>query len=229
MEEPVFLTALQLTDTLFPSGGYSHSFGLESYVQEGVVRDRASFQKLASSMLVFSVGSCDAVIIKLIHQDLEKDSLDDLIGFDAMLESMKVVKEFREGSRQIGRSLLRTAKNLWEDRMIAEFSDVMEEGRCFGHYPVVFALVSKAAGLSSREAILAYLYLFLSGLTSAALRLVPLGQSDGQRAIKELQPVLIAVTDTALAARKEDLFTFTPALDIRGMRHERLYSRLFRS
>jgi urease accessory protein len=229
VKETAFLSTLQLTDTLFPSGGYSHSFGLESYVQEGIVGDRVSFQKLVSSMVTFSIGSCDAVIIKLIYQDLEKGSLDDVIRLDRMFESMKVVKEFREGSRQIGDSLLRVAESLWEDKMIAGFADAMREGRCFGHYPVVFALISRTAGLSPKEAILAYLYLFLSGLTAAALRLIPLGQREGQKVIKELQPLLITVTERALAAEREDLSSFTPALDIQGMRHERLYSRLFRS
>jgi len=169
------------------------------------------------------------VIIKLIYQDLEKGSLDDVIRLDTMLESMKVVKEFREGSRQIGHSLLRVAESLWEDNLITGFADAMRKGRCFGHYPVAFALISRAIGLSTKEAILAYLYLFLSGLTAAALRLIPLGQREGQKAIKELQPLLITVTDRALAAKREDLSSFTPALDIQGMRHERLYSRLFRS
>jgi urease accessory protein len=229
VSESAFLSALQLTDTLFPSGGYSHSFGLESYVQEKIVSDRASFQKLVSSMVTFSIGPCDAVIIKLIYRDLAKGSLDDVIRVDRMLESMKVVKEFREGSRQMGHNLLRMAECLWEDKLIKEFADAMREGRCFGHSPVAFSLISRTAGLSLNEAILAYLYIFLSGLTAAALRLIPLGQKEGQKVIKELQPLLITVTDRALAAEREDLSSFTPALDIQGMRHERLYSRLFRS
>lgn len=229
MTGSAFLSALQLTDTLFPSGGHAHSFGLESYVHEGIVRDRASFQRLAASMITFSIGPCDAVIIQLIYQGLAKGSLDEVIKLDTMLESMKVVKEFREGSRQMGQSLLRVAEELWEDKTISEFAEKIRERRCFGHYPVAFALISKTAGLSSQEAILAYLYLFLSGLTAAALRLVPLGQKDGQKVLKELQPLLTTVAERALKAGKDELSSFTPALDIRGMRHERLYCRLFRS
>jgi urease accessory protein len=98
-----------------------------------------------------------------------------------------------------------------------------------GQHALVFGLVAQGLGVDSESTLLAYLYTVLTGLVAAALRLVPLGQSDGQSLLHELAPLSRALIAQFGAMQPEDVWSATPGLDIRSMQHERLYSRLYRS
>ena len=89
--------------------------------------------------------------------------------------------------------------------------------------------MAQSLGIDTESTLLAYLYTVLTGLVAAALRLVPLGQSDGQRLLHELAPLSRELIAQYSALRPEDAWSATPGLEIRSMQHERLYSRLCRS
>src|SRR5206468_2323259 len=146
MTTEVLLALLQLGDGLFPAGGFAHSFGLETYAQEGRLRDRAGLEAFVTAHLEGAAGPGDAVV-----------------------------------------------------------------------------------GAGAEMVAAAYLYSTAALLVGAGLRLLTLGQLDGQRVLAAVRPPIARLAAAAARATAEDMWTFTPALELAGLRHARLDMRLFRS
>ncbi|MFM7690950.1 MAG: urease accessory protein UreF, partial [Alphaproteobacteria bacterium] len=96
-------------------------------------------------------------------------------------------------------------------------------------HAVAFGAAAAEQGIPARDAAFGFLSAFAANLVSAGVRLVPLGQTDGQLAIAALQPAVARATEAALQADLARLGTAAPMLDIFSLRHETQYTRLFRS
>jgi urease accessory protein len=229
MTDPRLLSLLHFADSAFPTGGYAHSFGLEHCCQAGIVRDRDGLERFLLAQLEGAGGPCDATALAGTLRALGRDDLDACRSLDASLEAMKVVKAFREGSRQMGRQTLRVAAVLIGDPRLAEYLASVNARRAPGHHAVAFGLAAGALGWDAEAAASAFLYSTTAMLVGAALRLLPMGQLEGQAVLWSLHPVIVRVAREAAARPPADLWSFTPGLDIQGMLHERLDARLFRS
>ena len=106
---------------------------------------------------------------------------------------------------------------------------VADANRTPCHHSVVFGIVAGMHGWSFFDAAMAYLYSSSTAMVGAALRLVPLGQSDGQLIIRKMSPLIVSLANEVVGLGMDDLSSFAPALEIAGMRHARLEGRLFRS
>ena len=218
------LTLLQLTDSFFPTGAFAHSFGLETYVQRELVNGPETFELFLRSTLDHGLRNGDAVAIGLTHKATEIEKVVDL---DARLTAMKVARESREGSIKIGKQFLRNTAILERNAMLDEYAERVRSGKCAGHHAIAYGLVASAAKIDLFSAVLGYLHAHVVGQVSAAVRLIPLKPTDGQGIIDAIRPNLINIARFAEGASTGDLGGFTPGLDIHGMQHERLYSRLF--
>lgn len=220
---------LQFSDGLFPAGGYAHSFGLESYVQAGVIRDLSGVEAFLHSHLEGTAGPCDAVAVVSALSFGETRDLESCLSLDEALDAMKSVAEFREASRQMGRQTLRVAATLTGHPLLCAFSESVESGKTPGNHPVAFGLAGSALGWPPEDTACAYLYSTAALIVGAALRLLPLGQLDGQRALWAAGPLISRLAREAAGKGFDDLWSFAPGLEIAGMRHSRLDARLFRS
>jgi urease accessory protein len=229
MTDARLLSLLHFADSAFPTGGYAHSFGLEQYCQVGLVRDREGLERFLVMQLEGSGGPCDATAVAGALRAAARGGLEACRRLDEALEAMKVVKEFREGSRQMGRQTLRVACALTGDPRLAVYLDDVNAGRTPGHHAVAFGLVAGTLGWDAKAAVIAFLYSNTALVVGAALRLLPMGQVEGQGVLWRLHPVIERVAQDAAERAPEDLWSFTPGLDIQGMLHERLDARLFRS
>ncbi len=218
------LTLLQLTDSFFPTGAFAHSFGLETYVQRELVNDPETFEAFLRSTLHHGVRNGDAVAIGLTYKAA---GIEGVVDLDTRLTAMKIARESREGSIKIGKQFLRNAAILERNEMLDKYANGVQSGRCAGHHAITYGLVASAAKIDLFSAVLGYLHAHIVGQVSAAVRLIPLKPTDGQRIIQSIRPDLIDIARFAEGAGMDDLGGFTPGLDIRGMQHERLYSRLF--
>ena len=223
------LSLLQFGDSAFPAGGYAHSFGLESYCQSGVVRDATSLARFLMTQLEGSTGPCDATAAARALGAMQAGDRDECRSLDEIVEAMKPVREFREGSRQMGRQTLRVATALTGDASLAAYLEEVTAGGAPGHHAVAFGMAGGLLGWTGLEAATAFLYSTSALLVGAALRLLPIGQVEGQRVLWGLHPVVERLGREAAAREAADLWSFTPGIDIEGMRHERLEARLFRS
>lgn len=228
MNSVSLIHGLRFIDSFFPSGGYAYSSGLEAAVQEGAVRDAKELEEYVEDILRAGAGKREAVAVSLACEAIRKRKLQLALRGDAELEAMKVGYESRLASRQMGRQVMRIATD--RDRshaMLQAFDAEIMESRTPGHFAVCLGLTLAASGWDRRDAIAAFLYQTAVGFVSAAMKLLPVGQREGQRVLARWTPLFIELSRRVPV--RLDMHAWTPIQDIFAMRHGRLESRLFRS
>jgi urease accessory protein len=229
MSIEAFLSLLQFTDGLFPAGAYAHSFGLESYVQAGVVRDATGVEAFLRALLESSSGPTDAVVALCAWRAARSDDLETCHQIDRAFDAMKPAAELRSASRQMGRQVLRIASREAGHPLLENLLRAVERGTSPGHHAVAFGAVGGVLGWGSEETAGAYLYSTSAAVVAAALRLLPIGQTASQRILWSMQPAIGRLAREAEAKGLEDAWSFSPGLEIAAMRHATLDARLFRS
>jgi urease accessory protein len=211
----------------YPVGAFSYSHGLETAVEQGLVTDRASLVIWLESVLAHGTAVVDGALFAAAWRAA---TAEDWPAFDAIAEraaAWRGTAEMALEARQQGGSFLSITRTAWP----REALDAAHR-RLGGELalPVAVALAAAAHGIDLDAALKAYLHGFTANLISAAVRSVPLGQSDGQIALAALAPAVLSAAEAALAVGDlDEVGTATPLLDWCSMRHEIQYTRLFRS
>ena len=229
MSDPRLLSLLHFADSAFPTGGYAHSFGLETYCQAGLVRGREDLERFLVAQIEGSAGPCDATAAVSVLRCAARDDLQACRDVDATLEAMKPVREFRDASRQMGRQVLRVAAALTGESRLVRYAADVDKGLAPGHHAVACGLAAAALGWEPEASATAYLYSAAALLAGAALRLLSMGQMEGQRVLWALHPVIERAAREAASRDAGDLWSFAPGIELAGIRHASLEMRLFRS
>lgn len=207
----------------YPVGAYTYSHGLEWAVEAGAVRDRATLVPWLETVLRHGAGWSDAVL--LAHGHTASDEPAAWRELRELARALAPTAELALETRAQGEAFARASLASWPAEGVAE----LLEGPTPSTYPLAVAAVAARHGIPLGLVLPAYLQAFTGNLVSAAVRLVPLGQTDGQRAIAELAPVVAEVAAAAPLCPLDELGTATLAVDLCSMRHETQYTRLFRS
>jgi urease accessory protein len=210
------LSLLQLSDPALPIGSYAHSGGLETYVQAGVVHDATSAGDFVREILRTSVHYTDAALMVLAYQAGVVSDDEELAMLDRLCEAVKLPKEIRDASRKLGGRLLK----IFEQQM---------GGVKPRHYPVAFGYCAAKLGIGSREALTGYYYSTAAGMVTNCVKLIPIGQQDGQALLMSLWPLILELVEKGLEPDRELIGMCCSGLEIRCMQHEQLYSRLYMS
>ena len=213
---------LQTSDSLFPTGAYAHSGGLEGMVTEGWIDDPG---RAIEAVLRRSFAKVDLPACSLAHRAAREGGIDRLVEIDEVVDSLKAPREAREAGRSLGRRRLRSLA--LEDSLLQQYGERVEAGETPGQQPVVVGLHLAVTKVSRRDALLAATYTAAAGLVSAAMKLLPLGQARAQELLTETGRIAPELVEVADRTPLEDLGSFTPLLDIASMRHEVAYTRLF--
>jgi urease accessory protein len=222
------LTGLRFVDSFFPSGGYAYSSGLEAAVQGGLVKNSEDLSRFVVESLTTGIGEREAVAAGLAHDACVSGIMEIAFTADRELDAMKLGRESRTASRQMGRQVIRLAANQHgRHPRIEDYLAAVEAEQTPGHLAVSFGLTLAAAGWSKEDSIAAFLYQTATGFVSAAMKLMPIGQREGQRLLESWLGVIEQVGQRA--AQEQMLRSWSPVQDIFAMRHGRLESRLFRS
>ena len=228
MNTSSLLKGLRFVDSFFPSGGYAFSSGLEAAVQGGAVRNTEELSRYVIESLTTGMGERDAVAVGLAHDAYASGSLEIAFNVDRELEAMKLGRESRAASRQMGRQIIRLAADeLARQSLIEDYLVAVEAEHSPGHLAVTVGLTLAAAGWSKEDTIAAFLYHTATGYVAAAMKLLPIGQREGQRLLGSWLEVIERVSRNA--SHRRVLQSWSPIQDIYVMRHSRLESRLFRS
>src|SRR3989442_855731 len=192
------------------------------------VTPRSRDEAFVVAHLEGSAGPCDAVAVAHATWIAARDDVEEAVALDARLDAMKCVPESRAASRQMGRQTLRATSALDDDRFLAELLHAVEDGLAPGHHALAFGVALGRAGADAERAAVAYLYSTAALLVGAGLRLIALGQVQGQRLLARLRPRLARLGSEAAARKVDDLWSFNPGLELAGLRHAALERRLFR-
>jgi urease accessory protein len=210
----------------YPVGAYTYSHGLETAVEEGAVRRREDLVAYVSAALADGAGRVDGALLAAAHRAMTKGDAHALDAAAELGAAWRGTAETALEAEAQGTAFLSVTLAAWPEPRLAAFA--ARHPRRIPH-AVAFGAAAAAHGVPLREAAFGFLSAFAANLVSAGVRLVPLGQTDGQVATAALLPVVTAATDAALAADLDRLGTAAAMLDIFSIRHETQYTRLFRS
>lgn len=210
----------------FPVGGFSYSSGIEWAVEAGDIRNAASLQDWLDAMLTEGAGFCDAVFLSQAHGATETGDQAKLRGVAELAAAFVPSRERQLETAAQGRAFIEIARAAWDCDGLAQ---VVASCPMPIVYPVAVGLVSAAHGVPMAPTLHAFLHALVSNWISAGSRLVPLGQTESQRVLAALEPVVAATASRALTASMDDLGSATFRADLASLRHETQYTRLFRS
>ncbi len=211
----------------YPIGAFSYSHGVETAVEEGLIADRASLVAWLDSVLRRGTGAVDGALFAAGWRAATEA---DWPAFDAIAEratAWRGTSEMALESRQQGGSFLSITRTAWPHPALDEVHRRLQGELAL---PVAMALAASVHGIALEQALAGYLHAFTANLISAALRAVPLGQTDGQIALAALEAAVHDATRMAIEVESlDEVGTATPLLDWCSLRHETQYTRLFRS
>ncbi|MGO8867223.1 MAG: urease accessory protein UreF [Alphaproteobacteria bacterium] len=224
MDQSALYRLLAWLSPAYPTGAFSYSHGIEYAVEAGLVTSRESLLAWVRHILAEGAGRVDALLFRAAYE-----AGDDTAALDGVAElaaAFRGTAETALESAQQGAAFLAATRAAWPDARLDAFAARLGEGVIA--LPIAVALAC-AGRVSLELALAAYLQAFGANLISAGVRLIPLGQTQGQQALAALEPVVARAVAAALATPIEEIGSSALMVDWTSMRHETQYSRLFRS
>ncbi|AEV96844.1 urease accessory protein UreF [Niastella koreensis] len=226
---PALIRLLQLSDPALPVGGFSHSAGLETYVQLGIVKDTSTAEAFVRGMLSQNIHFTDAALVSLACDAVTTMQLDAIRQLDDLCTAVKLPKEMRLASQKLGVRLIKIFQPVCNNELLNQYATAIQEKKLTGHYCIAFGIIAGALQISKADALTGFYYNAAAGFVTNSVKLVPLSQQAGQELLFSLQPLIIQLVQSNLQPDKEMIGVCCPGFDIRSMQHEQLYSRLYMS
>jgi urease accessory protein len=218
----LLLHLLQLASPALPVGAYSYSEGLEFLTESGIISNSSDLQYWLEQELQYGAIRLEAAVMIRAYQAANSGNLPVLQTWNEWLSAARETHELRQQSWQMGRSLLSLIKDL-QPQSLAQQCELP----C--NFAVAFAIAAAGWQISLEEALLGYLHSWATNLITAGIKLIPLGQTAGQRLLLQLQPVLQQAAEEIIDLSDDQLCSCGWGLALASMAHETQYSRLFRS
>ncbi len=214
-----FFELLQLNDATFPIGSYTHSWGLETFVQRGIIFNEASAESYFRIELKTNFLTNEFLAVRLAYEAAKNKKWDEVKKIDSIYNASRNAKEVREGSKKLGARFLKTL-SVWNDT---------RELQKLHHFPVVYGSYCAQNGMDEDTVLKAFLYSQISSRITTAVKLVPLSQTEGQKILHGLFNEFEKLLDQVKTLKEKDLCRSSPKSEILCMQHEYLYTRLYMS
>lgn len=216
------LHLLRLASMSFPVGGYSYSRGLEAAVHLGWVRDEGSAADWIFGVLQSSFATLDGALFWRMATALEAGQCERFLVADAWLAASRETRELQVEDRRQGEALMR----LLADLSVPSASELRDQTRTFAG---AYSLASHHWRVAPKRALPGLLWAYVEAQVMSAVRLVPLGQTAGQRLLIAAPSPILRAAATARTLVDEHIGATAPALAIGSAWHETQYSRLYQS
>ncbi|MFS0727434.1 urease accessory protein UreF [Paenibacillus sp. 1P07SE] len=224
-----WLALQQLLDSALPIGGFSHSFGLETLVQEGRIRTAEQLEQYTMTMMMQSWAPADAMIIKAVYSCHGADRWQEAWEIERLVHVQRLAVETRTGMEKMGRRLLKLAQAVFPQLDTTALGAAAASGEALASYPLVYGYLCAELGIPLEQAVQGYCYNGIVTSVGSALRLMAIGQTEGQAIIARIAAQTPAAWQLADGMEPHEAWSNMPLAELAMIRHETLYSRLFMS
>ena len=220
----------QICDSVFPIGAYSHSFGLETFIQLGLVLDAASAAAYVADQINYPLTYTELLGMRLGYEAAQRADMDALVALELELQALKTPAEPRTAMNKLAARFIRTIGELevLDNKAAGFFSRYATLQRDHA-VNVAYGVFAALAGIELAPLMHRYLYSQVSAMVVNCVKTVPLSQTAGQQIITGSFDAMTAACDTALSCNATMLGLSCPGFDTRCIEHETLYSRLYMS
>lgn len=232
MDSRKIFILLQINDGLFPIGAYSHSYGIETYVQKNIIKDMETTFKYIENNIKYNLMYTELLAVKLAFDYGKEKAFEKLLELDEIIIASKTPYEIRNASLKLSSRFIKTLSNIeveYESDIFSRYSKLAIPRNITNTYAVTYGVFCAAVGISKKAALEAFLYSQTSACITTCVKLVPLSQTQGQQLLYKCNNIFEEVLSLLDKLTIEKLFLSTPGFDIRCMQHEELYSRLYMS
>lgn len=205
------LTLVQMLSPSYPVGAFAYSHGLEWAVQNGAVDDQSSLTEWLKTVLQYGTGLADAIYLNAAYH------AEDPTQIDAQARAFASSAERLKETVLQGEAFARASAAIWQIEI---------PPLC---YPVAVGRAARLQQLPLRQTLEMFLHAFAANLATAGMRLIPLGQTEGQIVIRNIAPSCLELANKAHRSTLDDLSSTAFQSDIAAMKHETQYSRIFRT
>jgi urease accessory protein len=230
----------QLVDSAFPTGAFSHSFGLETAFQEKKINEPFELYGWLKSYVSGNLAPTEGVAVYLTYQAIQKELLNQdqpdyaekyLQRLDQKLTLSKMASESREGGIKIGKRYLNIVHTLYPQSGLQQYASWIDQQLCYGNASIVHGWITAYLEVQADLSVFTHFYASVNNLLQSALRLTAIGQTGAQVILQKLYPFLVEEAKKIIQScpNEDDLFNYSIIQEIEAMRHEALYSRLFMS
>ncbi|RMF27795.1 MAG: urease accessory protein UreF [Cyanobacteria bacterium J083] len=221
-EAKSLLRLLQLTNSSLPVGAYSYSEALEYLVEAKIITKADELQNWLEQEICYGAIATETAIMVRSYQNA--DNLIELKKWNNWLSAARETNELRQQSWQMGQALVRLLRTIQP-----ETKNIFNSFDSPGNYAVVFGVCAYYWQIDLEIAVRGYLFSWLSNLINVGVKLIPLGQTIGQKLLLEVNNLLISCTPKIINLSDSELGSCSWGLALASMQHENQYSRLFRS
>lgn len=219
------LNALHLASPALPIGGFAYSQGFEQAVEDRLITNAEEACVWISDLLLLVMSRQEIPLWQACYEACARKDWKQLFIWNRELIALRETAELRLESLQMGHSLQKIFKH-WPLTEVLLTQSVEDQ---VWSYTAAHAALNAATGVNLEFALSAFLWSWLENQVMAAVKIIPLGQNDGQLLLHRLKPVILQAIRTGLVVAPEEAGSAAIGLAITSSRHESQYSRLFRS
>lgn len=219
---------LQINDALFPIGGYSHSFGLETYIQKDIVTNGDKAKEYILSRINNSIKYTELLGIKLAYESAKRGNINEILYIDEILTASKIPSEIRTASLKMGSRFAKTIKGCTSYFKTDIFEQYLNTAQNI-HHITAYGVLCLSADIDLHKALESFMFAQCSSMVTNCVKAIPLSQSQGQKILSSLFEDMGRIVNEVQYLNDEDFCAACPGFDIRSMEHEDLYSRLYMS
>ena len=223
------LTLFQLCDSQFPTGSFSHSFGMETYIQNDIVVDPETFSDWLKVYLHEQLVYADGLAAKIVYAALDEEDFDRVWEMDCLLTVQNLARESRDGTQRMGKRMLDAVDSIYDIPIISLYMERLRNKESFGHPAIVFTMLGHHLGVDRKTTVVYYLYSTIVALVQNAVRAIPIGQTAGQKVIHQFQGELKEAGDEIMKLDDYEFGVVSPGLEVSQMQHEHVGIRIFSS
>lgn len=222
------LGLLQLADSALPIGGYTHSWGLEAAIAQGLVHDPETLERWTLRWLRSSLGPLEGVLVASACRAMRSGEPGELAELNRIAETSIVPPSTRRASREMGDQLMALGATwAWSASRLEDWG--MSAGHGGWHHPVAFGLLGALAGGGPGEVLTAFLHQAALGMIGAGVRAIPVGHTHGQQVLAYLHEEIRGLAEALRDCEPETAGAGCPFYEILCDEQTRLYARMYRS